>query len=143
MMPKGNTMSKLTRTTLTIEEDLLTRFDQWMSAHGYDNRSKALRDVIRQTLVEELWANPDAIVVASLSIIYDHAAHALSQELANLQHEDHHAVLCSQHVHLDHDNCLEVILLKGKSEQLRRICDAIVTTRGVRAGKLTMMSTAL
>lgn len=136
-------MPDLTRTTLAIEQDLLKKFDHWMAAHGYTNRSQAMRDLIRQALVEQEWENPRAKVVASLSIIYHHAEHRLSQELTTLQHEDHHAVLCSQHVHLDHDRCLEVIVLQGQAEQLRRICDAITATRGVHAGKLSLMSARL
>lgn len=134
-------MAKITRTTLAIERDLLAKFDAWMAAHGYSNRSQAMRDLIRQTLVEAEWSRPKAKVVASLAIIYDHAARRLTRQLSGLQHEDHHAILCSQHVHLDHKTCLEVILMRGPAARLRRICDCITATRGVRAGKLTLLST--
>ena len=134
-------MGKLTRTTLAIEADLLREFDRWMAARGYTNRSQAVRDVIRGALVEAEWQDPRAQVVAALTVIYSHTSRTLSQELTQLQHEDHHAVLCSQHVHLDHDTCLESILLKGTASQLRRLADAIIATRGIRAGKLTLMST--
>lgn len=133
-------MSELTRTTLAIEKGLLAKFDRWMAHHGYTNRSEAMRDLVRQALVQQEWSDPMAKVVATLSIIYDHAAHTLAQELANLQHEDHHAILCSQHVHLDHDRCLEVIILRGSTQSLRRIADAIIAMRGVQAGELTLMS---
>lgn len=133
-------MSELARTALAIDRDLLDKFDAWMASHGYTNRSEAVRDLIRSALVEDEWSDSGAEVVASLSIIYDHAAHSLAQQLAKLQHEDHHAILCSQHVHLDHDNCLEVIVLRGKAEQLRCVSDAIVATRGVKAGKMTLLS---
>jgi len=133
-------MSELTRTALAIDRDLLEKFDAWMAGHGYTNRSEAVRDIIRNTLVEAEWANPKARVVAVLSIIYDHAAHHLAQEITELQHEYHHAVLCSQHVHLDEHKCMEVILMQGTAGQLRRLSDAIIVTRGVIAGKLTLMS---
>ena len=133
-------MSELTRTTLAIEKDLLEKFDAWLSSRGYNNRSEAMRDLIRSALTEQEWSTPDAQVVAALSIIYDHAAHTLAQQLTHLQHADHDAILCSQHVHLDNHQCLEVILMAGKAKQLRRMADAIVTTRGVRAGKLTLLS---
>ena len=133
-------MSELTRTTLAIEKDLLEKFDAWLSSRGYNNRSEAMRDLIRSALTEQEWSTPNAQVVAALSIIYDHAAHTLAQQLTHLQHADHHAILCSQHVHLDNHQCLEVILMAGKAKQLRRMADAIVTTRGVRAGKLTLLS---
>lgn len=133
-------MTDLTRTTLAIEKDLLEKFDRWMDRHGYDNRSEAVRDLVRAALTEQEWSNPKAEVAASLSIIFDHEAHALAQQLTSLQHEDHHAILCSQHVHLDHHRCLEVIVMRGTAGQLRRIADAITTTRGVIAGKLTLLS---
>jgi len=134
-------MSNLKRTALAIDRDLLEKFDTWMADHGYTNRSEAVRDLMRTALVEAEWADPDARVMATLSIIYDHSARHLAQELAGLQHEDHHAVLCSQHVHLNHHDCLEVIIMRGTSAQLRRMTDAIVSTRGVKAGQLTLMST--
>ena len=134
-------MSDLTRTALAIDRGLLEKFDGWMALRGYGNRSEAVRDLMRAALVEAEWADPDARVVATLSIIYDHSARQLAQELASLQHEDHHAILCSQHVHLDHHDCLEVIIMRGTAAQLRRTADAIIATRGVKAGQLTLMST--
>ena len=133
-------MGDLTRTTLAIAKHWLEQFDSWMLGHGYANRSEAMRDLIRAALVDKEWADPKAKVVAALSIIYDHSAQALAQQLTHRQHEDHHAILCSQHVHLDHNKCLEVILMQGTAGQLRRLADSIIATRGVRAGKLTLMS---
>jgi len=134
-------MAGLTRTAISLDDAMLGRFDAWMARHGYTNRSEALRDLIRATLVEQEWADPGAKVVATLSIIYDHAAHDLSQVLADIQHRGFHTVLCSQHVHLDRHLCLEVVLLQGKAAELRRLADRIIATRGVRAGELTLMST--
>ena len=134
-------MSDLKRTALAIPADLLERFDAWMPRHGYGNRSEAVRDLIRTALTEAEWSDPAATVAATLSIVYDHEQHHLAQELASLQHEDHHAILCSQHVHLDHHDCLEVIIMRGTAAQLRRTADAIIATRGVKAGQLTLMST--
>jgi len=133
-------MSELTRTALAIEKGLLEKFDSWMAAHGYTNRSEAVRDLIRAALIEEEWKDVQARVVAVLSIIYDHSAHRLAQEITELQHEYHHAVLCSQHVHLDRRLCLEAIVMQGTAAQLRRLSDAIIATRGVRAGKLNLLS---
>lgn len=132
-------MAELTRTALAIDSDLLEKFDAWIVAHGYGNRSQAVRELIRNALIQEEWADPDAQVVGALSIIYDHS-HALTEELTQMQHDDFHAVLCSQHVHLGHERCLEVILMQGKAGQLRRLADAIIATRGIKTGQLTMMS---
>ena len=115
-------MSKLTRTALAIDRDLLASFDKWMAANGYSNRSEAVRDLIRAALVESTWADPDA------------------QDLAHKQHHDHDAVLCSQHVHLDAHQCLEVILMRGKAARLRQLADRIIATKGVLAGKISIVS---
>ena len=123
-----------------LEGDLLEKFDGWMAAHGYTNRSKAMRDLIRSALVESEWSKPQARVVAVLSIIYNHESRSLAQELTHLQHADHHAILCTQHVHLDHHDCLEAIVMQGTAQQLRRLADSIIATHGVRAGKLTLLS---
>jgi len=136
-------MSTLTRTALAIDRDLLKRFDKWTADRGYTNRSEAMRDLIRSALVEQEWEDPAAAVVASLSIIFDHEQRELAQQVTHLQHADHHAIICSQHIHLDDHNCLEVVIMQGTARRLRRIADAIVATRGVRAGKLTLLSRQL
>ncbi len=133
-------MSELTRTTLAIGRKLLGDFDRWMAHKGYGNRSEAVRDLIRSALVAAEWENPIARVLATLSIIYEHERRELAQQLTELQHAQHHAILCSQHVHLDHQNCLEVIIMQGTARQLRRISDAISATKGVKAGKLALLS---
>lgn len=126
---------------MSLDSGLLVRFDGWMARHGYTNRSEAMRDLIRGALVEQEWADPRAEVVAALSVIYDHDSHDLAQGMADIQHRGFRAVLCSQHVHLDRHLCLEVVLLRGRAAELRRLTDRIIATRGVRAGKLTLMST--
>ncbi len=133
-------MSDLARTALAIERDLLDQFDQWMAGHGYTNRSEAVRDLIRTALVESEWADPNADVVGALSIVFDHSQRDLAQGLTQLQHKDHHAILCSQHVHLDRNRCVETILMRGTVSQLRRLADTITTQRGVKFGKLALMS---
>ena len=133
-------MGELMRTALSIDQDLAEDFNRWMAAHGYHNRSEAIRDLMRSALVEAEWDNPKATVVAVLSIIYDHESRSLAQELTHIQHSDHDAVLCSQHVHIDAHRCVEVVLLKGQAGKIRRLADTIIATRGVRAGKLTLMS---
>ncbi|MFP4053318.1 MAG: nickel-responsive transcriptional regulator NikR [Phycisphaerae bacterium] len=130
----------LSRTTLAIDRELLERFDEWLQGRGYANRSEAVRDLLRAALVQQQWQEPQAQVVGVLSVIFDHDARDLAQEVTGIQHRDHHAVLCSQHVHLDHHRCLEVILLKGSASRLRRMADAIRTTKGVLAGDLTLLS---
>ena len=133
-------MGELARTALAIDADLLEKFDRWMAARGYASRSEAVRDLIRSALVEAEWKSPEAKVVAVLTVIYDHASRDLAQELTEIQHGDHHAILCSQHVHLDDHRCLEAIMMRGSARQLRRLADTVTSTRGVKAGKLTLLS---
>jgi CopG family nickel-responsive transcriptional regulator len=130
----------LARTTLAIDEQLLSRFDDWMKRRGYTNRSEAMRDLLRAELTRDQAEDAEAEIVAVLSVIFDHEARDLAQELTHIQHQDHHAILCSQHVHLDHHNCLECIIMQGPAGRLRRVADAISSTRGVRVGQLTYLS---
>jgi CopG family nickel-responsive transcriptional regulator len=136
-------MGRLTRTALAIDLDLLERFDSWMVAHGYANRSEAMRALVRQALVEQEWEDPSARVVAALSVIYEHQRRDLAQQLTHRQHADHHVILCSQHVHLDRHNCLEVVVMQGAVARLRRLADEILAARGVKAGGLTLLSRRL
>ena len=133
-------MSKLTRIGVAIDEDLLAKFDALIAGRGYSNRSEAFRDLIRDQLVEESWKSPEAEVVGSLTLVYDHHVRMLSDKLLDMQHDHHQEILSTLHVHLDHDNCLEVLLIKGKAEQVRRIADALVSTKGVKHGKLSIAS---
>ena len=133
-------MSKLTRTALAIDEDLLVKFDKWMASSGYTNRSEAMRDLIRSALNESQWDRPEAKIVAVVSIVYDHSARLLAQDLAHKQHDEHHCVMCSQHVHLDSHQCLEVILMQGRAGQLRSLAEGIIATKGILAGKISIVS---
>ncbi|HUV04041.1 MAG TPA: nickel-responsive transcriptional regulator NikR, partial [Armatimonadota bacterium] len=103
---------------------------------GYSNRSEAIRDIMRDYLVEGEWESGQGEVVGTVTIVYDHHVRELSNVLTNLQHGFHDAILCTTHVHLDEHNCLEVVVVKGTSEQVRAIADRLISTRGVKHGKL-------
>ena len=133
-------MADVTRTGVSIEADLLDKFDNLIAKRGYKNRSEALRDLIRESLVnEEIEQN--RAVVATLSMVYDHHRHDLSNKLNEIQHHSHHNVLAATHVHLDHDNCLEVVIMKGRSGEIKRLADHMLSMRGVKHGKLVITST--
>jgi CopG family transcriptional regulator, nickel-responsive regulator len=133
-------MSKLTRTGVSIETDLLKKFDRTIALRGYKNRSEALRDLIRDSLVaEEIVLNKS--VVATLSFIYDHHNPNLSEKLNELQHHVHGSVMAATHVHLDADNCLEVVIMKGRSGEIQHLADHILALRGVKHGKLVVTTT--
>ena len=133
-------MADVTRTGVSIEPDLLDKFDNLIAKRGYKNRSEALRDLIRESLItEEIEQNRP--VVATLSMIYDHHRHDLSNKLNEIQHHSHQNVLAATHVHLDHDNCLEVVIMKGRSGEIKHLADQMLSMRGVKHGKLVITST--
>lgn len=134
-------MSQLSRIGVAIDSDLLEKFDAHIANRGYTNRSEAFRDLIRDELVEQAWAKPESMVVGTVTLVYDHHVRMLSEKLTDIQHEAFHAVLSTLHVHLDHDNCLEVLVLKGKAAQIRKLADALISTKGVKHGRLTITTT--
>jgi len=137
----GVNMTELTRTGVSIEEDLLQQFDELIARRGYKNRSEAIRDLIRESLVADA-VNENKTVVATLSMVYDHHLPNLGQKLTEMQHHSHGAVLAATHVHLDAVNCLEVIIMKGNSKEIRTLADNMLSLRGVKNGKLVMTTTA-
>lgn len=133
-------MAELIRTGVSIEQDLLDKFDKLIAKRGYSNRSEALRDLIREMLVSEE-VNANKQVVATLSMIYDHHRPELSKKLTEAQHHHHHNVLAATHVHLDEKNCLEVVIMKGTAGEVKHMADHMLSMRGVKHGKLVMTST--
>ena len=133
-------MSDLSRIGVAIDSDLLHKFDQYIGQRGYTNRSEAFRDLIRDALIEKTAEKPDSIVVGTLTLVYDHHVRLLSDRLTAMQHDHFHLVLSTLHVHLDHNNCLEVLILKGKAAAVQKMADALISTKGVMHGRLTITS---
>ena len=133
-------MGQLSRIGVAIDADLLEKFDVLISKRGYTNRSEAFRDLIRDELVERAWESPDSPVIGTVTLVYDHHVRMLSEKLTDLQHGSYHNILSTLHVHLDHDNCLEVLVVKGKAAAVRKIADALISTKGVKHGRLTITS---
>ncbi len=134
-------MSDLSRIGVAIDSGLLAKFDALIAERGYSNRSEAFRDLIRDELVEKAWESPNATVVGTVTLVYDHHVRLLNEKLTGLQHDHFHSILSALHVHLDHDNCLEVLVVRGKAAEVRRIADALISTKGVKHGRLTVTST--
>lgn len=134
-------MSELSRIGVAIDSDLLSRFDKLIARRGYANRSEAFRDLIREELVEASWERPDTIVVGTVTLVYDHHVRLLSERLTDMQHDHYHNILSTLHVHLDHDHCLEVLVVKGKASVVQKIADSLISTKGVKLGKLTIATT--
>lgn len=133
-------MGELSRIGVAIDSDLLARFDELIARKSYQNRSEAFRDMIRQELVESAWESPDGDVIGTVTMVYDHHVRMLSDRLIEMQHDHHDLVLSTLHVHLDHRNCLEVVVVKGKADRILQLSDALISTKGVKHGRLTITS---
>ena len=131
-------MGELSRIGVAIDAELLDKFDALIEKRGYTNRSEAFRDLIRNELIEEAWESPNQQVVGTVTLVYDHHVRQLSEKLTDLQHDHHQQVLSTLHVHLDRDNCLEVLVVKGKASVVGRIADALISSKGVKHGRLTI-----
>ena len=133
-------MKGLKRFGISLEGKLLEKFDRLIKKKGYNNRSKAISDLIRQELVKEEWRKGDE-VAGAITFVYDHHKRELVERLLELQHNFGHIVISTQHVHLDHDNCLEIIAVKGKAEEVIKLADSIKATKGVKHTALSMSTT--
>jgi len=120
---------------------LLRAFDRMIREKGYRSRSEAIRDIIRSYLVGQEWTAGKGEVVGTVTIVYDHETRELGEVLTRLQHEHQGTVVCSTHVHLDKHNCLEVVVLKGRPKDVQAIADRLISTRGVKHGKLVCTTT--
>lgn len=134
-------MSKLVRFGVSIPEDLIEPFDESIRKKGYRTRSEAVRDMMRDYLVDQEWENDSEGVVGTITIVYDHHTRELSKALTGLQHDHHDEIVCTTHVHMDHDNCLEVIVVRGTGERVKTIADRLISTKGVKHGKLVCTTT--
>jgi CopG family nickel-responsive transcriptional regulator len=118
-----------------MDERLLERFDKYLEKKGYANRSEAIRDLIRDALVEEQWGHPREKVAATVTLIYNHHASDLAERLTELQHHHGDVVVATTHVHLDNDNCLEVVILRGKCKPVRTLADQLIASRASSTAK--------
>ncbi|PNU19672.1 nickel-responsive transcriptional regulator NikR [Geothermobacter hydrogeniphilus] len=134
-------MTDLTRFGISIDQELLSRFDRMIGDKGYANRSEAIRDLIRAALVEQEWRQDDSETVGTVTLVYDHHTRDLADKLTDHQHSHHDAIVSALHVHLDAHHCLEVVVVRGASRKVKRLADELIGTKGVKHGKLTMTTT--
>jgi len=123
------------RIGISLEKKLLKQFDRLIRRKGYSNRSEAVRDLIREKLIEEEWAAPKGETVAAVFLVYDHETMELSQRMTHLEHNQFHCVVSTMHVHMDHDNCLEVAILRGPGREIQRLGEQLISMRGVKHGR--------
>ncbi len=136
-------MKDTVRFGISIDERLLRRFDAMIEDKGYVNRSEAVRDLIRNMLVEEQWQQKDSNeeMVGTVTLVYDHHTRDLADKLTEHQHSHHEAIISALHVHLDAHHCLEVVVIKGKAADIKKLSEELIGTKGVKHGKLTTTTT--
>lgn len=134
-------MGKTIRFGVSLDSDLLDQFDALIAEHKYENRSEAIRDLIRNKLVEKEWEDTDSPLAGTLSLVFDHHQSDLAQKLTEIQHDYHDLILSTLHVHLDHHNCLEVLVLRGPGSKIRDLSLRLISTKGVKHGKLGLTTT--
>jgi CopG family nickel-responsive transcriptional regulator len=133
-------MSELVRFSVSVEQALLDRFDGLNQVKQYTNRSEALRDLIRKELVQQEWKS-GSDVVGTITLIYDHHKRDVLIRVMDMQHDFQEVIICTQHIHLDHHNCLEIVAAQGKAEEVQRLADALRSIKAVRHVTLSMSST--
>ena len=136
-------LSGLSRFGVSLEEDLLQAFDLSIGGQGYQNRSEAIRDLIRDHLIQKKVGKGDEEVVGVISLLYDHRTHHLSDVLADMQHKASVMVNASLHIHLDAHNCLEVIVVRGSANKVHEVAGQLIATKGVQNGRLITTTTEI
>ncbi len=134
-------MSQLIRFGISIDLNLLEKFDHHIQTHAYTNRSEAIRDLIRKELVQQEWEQSQLESLGTITLIYDHHVRELPELLTEIQHHYHANIISTLHVHLDPHNCMEVLAVRGKPPLLREIADHLLSLKGVKHGKLVMTTT--
>ena len=132
-------MSELARFGVCLEKKLLKKFDSLIAEKNYRSRSEAIRDMVRQELVKKQWKGGKEIAGA-ITLIYDHHKRELLNKMTDVQHDFQRQIVSTQHIHLDHDNCLEIIAVKGKPREAQRLADTLRAVKGVKHGTLSMSS---
>lgn len=134
-------MPDVVRFGISADERLLERFDTMIAEKGYVNRSEAVRDLIRNALVEEQWNSGDEEAVGTVTLVYDHHASDLGDKLTEHQHSHHEVIVSTLHIHMDAHHCLEVVVLRGPGQEIKRIADELIGTKGVKHGKFVASTT--
>lgn len=129
---------KITRFGVSIELELLNKFDKIIKKEGYTNRSEKIRDLIRRNLIDQSIKDPASEAIGTLTILYDHHTSNLINKLINLQHKYHNEILTNTHIHIDHHNCLEVLVLEGKTGKIKTLSEKIIALKGIKNGELVI-----
>ncbi len=134
-------MSDVVRFSVSADERLVERFDDLIRDRGYINRSEAVRDLMRNALVERQWEQAEGEAVGTVTLVFDHHTRDLSDKLTEHQHSHHHEIVSTLHIHLDAHNCLEVVVLRGDIREIERIASGLIGTKGVKHGRFVATTT--
>ncbi len=133
-------MSDLIRFGVSIDKELLERYDEKIKFDNYSNRSNAIADLIREELIKQEWQE-DKIITGVITIVFDHHKRDLVSNLTNIQHYHHDIIISSQHIHLDHNYCFEIVVVKGKPKELKNLCTKLKAAKGVKHANLNLATT--
>ncbi len=133
-------MTQVVRFGVSLEKELLTRFDKLIEEKDYPNRSEAIRDLIRENLVKKEWTKGKE-VAGAITLVYNHHKRELVNKLMDVQHDFHQLIISTQHIHLDHSNCLEIVVVRGKPRGVEKLFQKMKATKGIKHGSLTMATT--
>ncbi len=133
-------MADIVRFGVSLNKELLDKFDSLIKERNYSNRSEAIRDLIRDEFVKREWIEGDD-VAGAITLIYDHHRKDLLSKITDIQHNYQKIIISTQHIHLDHDNCLEIIAVRGNPKEVQKLADTLKAIKGVKHGTLSMSST--
>lgn len=139
-MGRKKSAEELYRFGVSMEESLIEKFDNHLMKRGYYNRSEAIRDLVRDLLAKEKIEIKNAVVYGIVSFIYDHHQRELEERITHFQHENYKSIISTTHIHIDHKNCLEVIIMKDKAQKIKSIAEAIFALKGVKSGQVSFVS---
>ncbi|WP_084726968.1 nickel-responsive transcriptional regulator NikR [Thermoanaerobacter uzonensis] len=134
-------LEEITRFGVSMESKLLYQFDELIKRKNYNNRSEAIRDLIRDFIVENQWEAEDVETIGTITYVFNHEVREISDKLTDLQHKHYQNIISTMHVHLDEHNCLEIMVVKGTAKEITKIADEIISTKGVKHGKLVTTTT--
>jgi CopG family nickel-responsive transcriptional regulator len=137
---KKSATDGVVRFTVSVPRDLARQLDQMTREKGYDNRSQAVADLVRGALVEHRQNRGDREIAGTITLVYDHHKQHVQAALTDIQHDHYDVIISTLHVHLDHHNCLEVLVVRGQAGTVKRIADELIAAKGVKHGKLTVTS---
>lgn len=130
--------STLKRFGISMEGSLLRKFDNLVQQKGYENRSEAVRDLVREAIIQQTWEDGEQIIAGSILLFYDHHQRNLLEEMTRIQHSVHDVILATTHFHLNHDSCLELIVVKGKAKEIQELSYKLTSLKGVTYGNFSV-----